>query len=543
MLSCWQDGHDTKTKKGTCFTCARVGRIVLQVKDLTATGLDTFSELSVLQPSAPYTLHNEIKLATAERPLNVSVNVHISVHGTELDIDDDFELSLSMQGARLLLDILLQIDQGKFWSLTLDELTVLTNYLSTLAAARPEHFKLDFESFGLHINCRSCSSSLLRLMASNLEEPVNIAQLTQTVNSFLTNVGEHFVSDPKVQEHYRLMLAAYSDDALNMELNRSGCLDVMPACKIWASALQCDINPEYMHKHCRLSCGICAQPTEGDSGTATSDGTTLGVVIGAVLFAVCMVGVCLSGACAMCSRKTTMHVGPAVSLTASPTLFPTLSLSDSAEVIELPDQVRRGTSLYRSRAVPVCWRIAVPTCLFFNVCLFLSGHLSIGATVDVDAHIAGDHVRIDRFVEFSLGNSLKDMYNANAMVLFYFVGSFSGLWPYTKLLLLSYCWFAPVGCLGTTRRGSLLAMLDYAGTWSLIDLYVLVMCMLGFHLDIVSPTSLSFVPKDFYVVRAMVTPVWGLYAFMIGVISSLVINYAILYRLGKSDHFVDGDFP
>ena len=412
----------------------------------------------------------------------------------------------------------------------MNELTEIANYLATLAAARPERFQLTFADFGLHINCKNsgCSSQKLVEMAANLRRPVNIAQLTGKVNEFVANIGRHFVEDPQVQENYLKMLAQYSDEALN----QTGCVDIYPACKVWASTLQCKVNPEYMQKYCRVSCGVCSTPV--DEPDTETDNFWMHIFAAASS----VIGCCVVAGCCFpyCSKKTSVLPSRTASTPdlTSKTLQASLLVNVVAEASDSPRKraaaaVQNGTSLFRSDAVPLWTRRAVPLCLFANICMFVSGHLSIGATVDVDINFAGDSVRVDRFVEFSLGNSLKDMYNADAMVLFYFIGCFSGLWPYTKLLLMLYCWFAPPGCLRPATRGSLLAKLDYAGTWSLIDLYVLVMTMLGFHLNIASPTSLAFVPTDFYVVKAMVTPVWGLYAFMLGVIFSLIINYLCLH--------------
>lgn len=87
-----------------------------------------------------------------------------------------------------------------------------------------------------------------------------------------------------------------------------------------------------------------------------------------------------------------------------------------------------------------------------------------------------------------------------------------------QLLSMLYCWMMPASAISADTRGSLLLLLDRLGTWSLIDLYVLVMCMLAFHQDIASPTTLSFLPPGFYDISIIVTPVWGLYGFMFGVV-------------------------
>lgn len=62
------------------------------------------------------------------------------------------------------------------------------------------------------------------------------------------------------------------------------------------------------------------------------------------------------------------------------------------------------------------------------------------------------------------------------------------------------------------------------GKWSLIDLYVLVMSMISFYVDIYSP-KIQILPTNFYLFSLWVTPQWGLYAFCFAVTSSLLISH------------------
>merc|ERR1719453_69538 len=103
-----------------------------------------------------------------------------------------------------------------------------------------------------------------------------------------------------------------------------------------------------------------------------------------------------------------------------------------------------------------------------------------------------------------------------------------------------YCWCATPGrCFTKSRRVKILAAMDYAGTWSLIDLYVLAMFILAFRLHATSP-SVAYVPEKFYVFDVLVTPVAGLYGFIAGVCLSIVMNYAVL-TLSRKTRRTDGD--
>ena len=121
--------------------------------------------------------------------------------------------------------------------------------------------------------------------------------------------------------------------------------------------------------------------------------------------------------------------------------------------------------------------------------------LNAGASVDLVAHFAGDTLKYNTIYTFSLGSSLGDMWNACALVLgnrkdnrkavvlvvvqifFFFrlsnthfvlffessatlIGSFSGAWPYIKLLLMICVWTAKPSWLSSRKRGGLMVTKD-----------------------------------------------------------------------------------
>ena len=67
-----------------------------------------------------------------------------------------------------------------------------------------------------------------------------------------------------------------------------------------------------------------------------------------------------------------------------------------------------------------------------------------------------------------------------AMIIF--VLSFA--WPYSKQLIVFGLWFAPPSTVSVSTRGSALLWLDLLGKWSIVDIFVLVMVLVGFRLSI-----------------------------------------------------------
>ena len=77
-------------------------------------------------------------------------------------------------------------------------------------------------------------------------------------------------------------------------------------------------------------------------------------------------------------------------------------------------------------------------------------------------------------------------------------------------------------------RGILLQCLDILGKWSLIDLIVLVMMMVAFRFHIVSPDDLEFLPPGILEADIIVTAGWGIFAFIIATVISLILSHVMI---------------
>ena len=64
-------------------------------------------------------------------------------------------------------------------------------------------------------------------------------------------------------------------------------------------------------------------------------------------------------------------------------------------------------------------------------------------------------LHLGNLFKFSLTSSVKDMWQAHVYVLAVLVALCSGVWPYTKIILLGVCWFY------TPPRGQILDGLMY----------------------------------------------------------------------------------
>ena len=73
-----------------------------------------------------------------------------------------------------------------------------------------------------------------------------------------------------------------------------------------------------------------------------------------------------------------------------------LVLQQQAREIEIEKSVDSSTpSMFQSPDIPIFIRWIMPIIIIGNIAFFLSGHLSLGATVDIDGEFAGEKVRFE----------------------------------------------------------------------------------------------------------------------------------------------------
>eukprot|EP01062_Namystynia_karyoxenos_P065974 TRINITY_DN5_c0_g1_i1.p1 TRINITY_DN5_c0_g1~~TRINITY_DN5_c0_g1_i1.p1 ORF type:complete len:1504 (+),score=553.56 TRINITY_DN5_c0_g1_i1:150-4514(+) len=182
-------------------------------------------------------------------------------------------------------------------------------------------------------------------------------------------------------------------------------------------------------------------------------------------------------------------------------------------------------SLFRSEAVPASARVLVPLALLTCFALFVSSHCSVGIEADLVFHVAGDKLAVEKVFTYQLKTAVGDMWNAGVYPLSLLIGIMSGGWPYVKVMLLAFLWFMPPEVVRTSRRGTYLQVVDYLGKWSLVDMFVFVMFVVGFRMHIFSPEKILFLPEGAVVVDLYIIPHWGLHGFVLAAMLSLAVNH------------------
>jgi len=187
------------------------------------------------------------------------------------------------------------------------------------------------------------------------------------------------------------------------------------------------------------------------------------------------------------------------------------------------------TAMVASPSIPLFVRIATPLIVLVNIGFFLSGHLSLGASVDIDVSIAGEAFTLKEIFSFSMAQSIVDMWDAGAIELAILILVFSGVWPYLKQFTVLVLWFMPPKKVSVKKREFLFLWLDILGKWSFVDIFVLILSLSSFRVAIVTPDDISYLPKDFLNVNLLVVPCWGLYSNMIAQFISQINSHFMIH--------------
>eukprot|EP00468_Gymnochlora_sp_CCMP2014_P004522 CAMPEP_0167759172 /NCGR_PEP_ID=MMETSP0110_2-20121227/10872_1 /TAXON_ID=629695 /ORGANISM="Gymnochlora sp., Strain CCMP2014" /LENGTH=1283 /DNA_ID=CAMNT_0007645521 /DNA_START=139 /DNA_END=3990 /DNA_ORIENTATION=- len=201
--------------------------------------------------------------------------------------------------------------------------------------------------------------------------------------------------------------------------------------------------------------------------------------------------------------------------------------SANSEIQSAPKSFPPWNCLAANPNIPWIFRFGVPIILAGNFAIFIVSNLGVGAAVELQITAGSIEAKLPSLFEFTLTNTIVDMWKAKVYPLSILVALFSGGWPYLKLGLMMLCWLFPLSWLNPKRREDLLIALDALGKWSLLDSYVLSLMLVAFRFNISNPTS--EIPVEFFEVDVYVEPGLGFYLFLLATILSLLTTHVVLH--------------
>jgi len=551
-----QSGHVGKyilqeDKKMAGLTIGPIGRFEVSAAEISISGLDSVHDVKFMETYAPYVLHNSFALGGAlesgnpqRRELNesgelppvvLSLVIEINFDGHEKSFRNKFEFSIAFEEFRASLDFLAMVNRTDFDRLTIKEILNFDCILSRLDTAEILNLHAGFNAAKVSLRCVECTSPGMLEM----EEKVRI----QDANDEFTDVLNDWIATI-----LKRMKTKFDDAHLSdfIEKSRGKC--------------------EGTYKN-RQKSGFYPESSSRLNVFAIIGGMAAAIFVGLIIGFCLHLGpkmLCLAPcyAVARCMRKSRICHNrkrrsssdtSATSVSSWTRRFHRFSSGDSADIMfnidELPiaaaspsqhmasrdttidlllRNAKQKASLGFHPATPKFFRYGVLAALCLNAFLFVIGHLAIAANINLVFHVLGDKILMSDVAGFSIGKSIKDLWNAGIIPLALLIAGLSGAFPYVKVLTMTFCWVTPEKFLSANTRGRVLDAFDAVGKWSMIDVYVLLLIMVGFGVSIKNP-RLQILPEGFYGARVFVDPDVGLISFTAAAMLSLFLNNLLVY--------------
>ena len=116
-----------------------------------------------------------------------------------------------------------------------------------------------------------------------------------------------------------------------------------------------------------------------------------------------------------------------------------------------------------SHSVPGFVQYAMPAALFLNAAVFVGSNFATGASIVLVAKLGDERIASSSLFDFTLSNSVRDMWDAGVYPLSLIILIFSGIWPYVKIVAMLICWWIPSSYLPAGLRERMLMVLDSLG--------------------------------------------------------------------------------
>jgi len=476
--------------------------------DAKVENLDSIGPVELLNPIAPFVLNNTIGVGSGAKPLRASMRLHFAMENEDIQFNNVIDVALEFENTLIYMAALIVLSDVSLRQFEIQNMSNLNCWLSLIPAPRLDskgvridgsdktlalealHFALS--NMRLNVDCVSCSSPDIEVLSDLLKLPENQVEVAQMASKLLDYLSEQ-LGGTFLQVQIDRMLA-----------------QVHSQCPQFSSEMTI-AESEFSYE-------------AFDSPKRPSDNVSVLIAVGATVAALALF--VLAVTLSLKHIRGKRHSQWLETLGLNEILA--LSREEERKIERLNKLNQNTKSMFTSSGVPFVVRILIPFVILGNIALFLSGHLSIGASVNVHVLLAGQTFKINNFFIFSMSESVIEMWEAGAKELAVLIIIFSGLWPYTKQLTTLFLWFAPPTWVSVSRRESIFLWLDSLGKWSFVDIFVLIMSIVSFRVSVNSP-DISFFSSDLYSINLLVVPQRGLYSNMSAQIVSQISSHIIIY--------------
>ena len=362
--------------------------IEIAISNVTVSNLDSLGVIKLAMPmmGESSVLDNEVSVGVGPDPIRLSLTLLLKGKVDNMEFDNEVELGLSLVDIDMALQVLAQMKELSLMNFPLEDVTDLNCWISTIVTPLLDKFgirvggqdsglvlrnlAIAVEEARLDMKCIRCTDSAVIEIEQLMQSEEGIADATDVINKVF-DYGSGILQGDYVQ------------NVIDRMLNNA--------------MYNCPHSPSYKHDFP----GLVYQSMPVVKTDAPSYGFLFATI--AVIAAVAVSAAVIFFVARLLSRRRHNR------------WMRTLNQDKVRELDRLEREERalekdldqRIKSLFMSREVPCFVRYLIPVVILGNVALFLSGHLSLGGTVNISGNVGEQEFDVVGFYEFSMVNSSK----------------------------------------------------------------------------------------------------------------------------------------
>jgi hypothetical protein len=340
------------------------------MKDLAVTNIDTLgAPITLLQPmkGESSVLNNSVSIGVSDA-VRTSFTLKVMGKGDEVEVNNELELGISMSNVDMILELLAEIQEEPFLQFPVKDITNMNCWLATVVRPILNNYgvregeadsgivlrkvSVAVAEAGLDMKCIECTSPLLLDMQDVLSSQKGIEDTTLVAN----NIFEY-------------LSKVTGGDWVQTIIDKA----------VYEAGMKCPHSPTYDKDFVGLQFDELVVPQTSE------DSISFLIAIIAVVGILIVVVSLLVVSTRWVSKRRHQRW---LKMLSRPQLLvlEKIQLEDESREKDLNSRIQ---AMVFSKDTPFVIRLFIPFIILGNIALFLSGHLSLGGTVNISGGFAG----------------------------------------------------------------------------------------------------------------------------------------------------------
>jgi multisubunit Na+/H+ antiporter MnhB subunit len=430
-------------------------RIQLEITHLRMDNADSIAGLSLLNPVSmqAHIVNNSVTMGSPQKPLRISASVMFGVSSGSKVIRNEMQIQLDLAESQLVTELMMRISQKKLLSLSVRDMMekssecllphilgvpVLDEYGVRISDSRPSFSFLNVHFImgeGIrNMTCVHCESQEFQTMSHLLQQPNEQEDAGQQLEKMINSIFSTLIEGD----------SSYVQNKIDQYL----------------------VNAS---NHCALSNVVVSEPvamTGFQDFQSPPEDSAIDFILAMLIVMLAIMLITLVVCVFVRWVVTRRHRRWLRSLSRGQILAAYQAQTCQKEKEAALSALSK--SMFQSKEVNTFAKYFIPFTILGNIALFLSGHLSPGGSIRAYMGLAGQQIVMDDVYNFSVAQSVLELWNSDGKVLSTVMFIFSMIWPYLKQVATLVVWFLPTTILSLQQRRKILQNMDRLAKWSMV---------------------------------------------------------------------------